>query len=145
MEREREVYYGTEFIHVGVIFQKKIIGNIFVSQFPYIIIRIGNEQWSVRSFEIWIFKWPRLISSFIHFPEISLIKYSLKPSLNRFKNIMIQRARHAYNYETYKKWFYHENSPIFWKTALFLLSITPRFFIKSIIHITVKLKKINEN
>jgi glycosyltransferase involved in cell wall biosynthesis len=140
LERERVVYYGTEFIHVGVIFQKKINGNIFVGNFPYIIIRHGNEQWSPRSFEIWIFKWPTLISSFLHFTDKALLKYSLKPSIVRFKNIMIQRARNSYKYKIYKKWFLNENYSLIWKTALFLLSITPIIFIKIIIYITIKLK-----
>jgi glycosyltransferase involved in cell wall biosynthesis len=145
LNRERKTYYGSEFIHVGVIFQKKLHTNIFISHNPYIIIRIGNEQWSVRSFEIWIFKWPRLISSFSNLSLKVRSKYSLQPSLNRFKNIIIQRARSSYNYELYKKWFSTEKSPFIWKSSLYILSKTPILFFKVIIYVTIKSKKFNGN
>lgn len=62
--RERKSYYGSLFIHVGVIFQKPIIKNAYILSMPLIKIRYGNAMWTSRKFEIWMFKWPKLIWSF---------------------------------------------------------------------------------
>ncbi len=64
----RPAYYGSLFIHVGVIFQKPSIDNVRVISEPLIKIRYGNAMWTARGFEIWMFKWPQLIWSF---PEYS--------------------------------------------------------------------------
>ena len=64
VSRNRFNYYGTEFIHVGVIFQSYFLKNILVISEPFIRIRLGNSQWYGRAFKIWIHNWPNLIWSF---------------------------------------------------------------------------------
>ena len=64
LSRNRASYYGSLFIHVGVIFQSPPIKNVKVLTEPLISIRYGNAMWSRRGFEIWMFKWPELIWSF---------------------------------------------------------------------------------
>ena len=64
LSRDRELYFGTEFVHVGVIFQKPLPGPAIIIAEPFIIIRFGNGQWTPRSFDIWMFKWPKLVWSF---------------------------------------------------------------------------------
>jgi abequosyltransferase len=66
--REHLPYFGTEFIHVGVIFQRPLDRKARLIARPLIRIRYGNAQWSRRAFDIWIRKWPRLIWSFPHLP-----------------------------------------------------------------------------
>ena len=61
LQREKKRYFGTEFIHVGVIFQAPLPGPALVIAEPYITIRFGNAQWTSRALEIWMFKWPNLI------------------------------------------------------------------------------------
>ena len=69
LSRDRSSYYGTAFIHVGVVFQHPPIERVKVIIDPLIIIRYGNGLWSPRSFEVWNIKWPRLIWSFSDFSE----------------------------------------------------------------------------
>ena len=64
LERDRSAFYGTAFVHVGVLFQSPPIGRVKVIAEPLIVIRYGNALWSPRAFEIWMFKWPGLIWSF---------------------------------------------------------------------------------
>jgi glycosyltransferase involved in cell wall biosynthesis len=64
LAREHARYFDTEFVHVGVIFQKPLPGTARVIGQPCITIRYGNAHWTSRSFEIWMMKWPRLIGSF---------------------------------------------------------------------------------
>ena len=133
--REKEKYFNTEFIHVGVIFQKVIQKQILVISEPMIIIRIGNEQWTSRSFEIWLFKWPRLINSFNIIPYKYKSIFSEKPSFRRLRNVFVQRCKGSYNFSIYKKWFHNEKHPNYWKLSLFLISIIPVSFSKLILNI----------
>ena len=64
LARERVRYYGSLFIHAGVIFQKPLVNSVHVIAEPLIQIRFGNAMWTPRGFEIWMFKWPQLIWSF---------------------------------------------------------------------------------
>lgn len=59
MERDRARYYGSMFLHVGVIFQAPL--SAIVLGEPLIAIRYGNASWSGRSFDIWMRLWPDLI------------------------------------------------------------------------------------
>jgi len=61
LSRDRASYYGTLFVHVGVIFQSPPIKRIRVIEKPLITIRYSNAMWTARSFDIWMLKWPNLI------------------------------------------------------------------------------------
>lgn len=63
VSREKEAYFGSLFIHVGVIFQRPLPGPSLVLADPLISIRYGNAMWTPRSLEIWMFKWPNLVWS----------------------------------------------------------------------------------
>ncbi len=52
LQREKKRFFGTEFIHVGVIFQSPLPAPALVVAEPYITIRYGNAQWTPRAFEI---------------------------------------------------------------------------------------------
>lgn len=67
LARERERYFGSLFIHFGVLFQAPALGRARVLAQPLIRIRYGNAMWTARAFEIWIVKWPRLVWSFTQF------------------------------------------------------------------------------
>ena len=63
-ERQREGYYDSWFIFVGVIFQKPLPGEILVIAEPLVCCRVGNSQtFSSRLFEIEAFKWPSVVWS----------------------------------------------------------------------------------
>ncbi len=68
MARERERYYGSYFIHIAVLFQAPVRHARFVAR-PLVVMRDGNANWTARSFEIWMRRWPELIWSFDHFGE----------------------------------------------------------------------------
>ena len=95
MQREKERYFGTEFIHVGVIFQAPLPARALVIAEPYITIRYGNAQWTTRAFEIWMFKWPNLLGSFTHISEQARQEYLKTQSWKRLKNIITFRAMGA--------------------------------------------------
>lgn len=68
MTREREKYYGTFFIHIGVMFQAPLRQARFLAA-PLVIMRDGNAMWTPRAFDIWMRRWPALVWSFDSFSE----------------------------------------------------------------------------
>jgi len=103
LSRERSKYYGTLFIHMGVIFQNPPIAGVKVISDPLIIIRYGNAMWTGRSFEIWGFKWPQLIWSFTHFSEHARQAISAEEPWRRLPWLLRFRATGAYSITEYRR------------------------------------------
>jgi glycosyltransferase involved in cell wall biosynthesis len=100
-EREREKYYGSEFIHLGVIFQKNFESAISVISTPYISIRLGNAQWTTRAFEIWILKWPKLIWSFEFLTDTAKTIVSPREPWRKLTTLTHLRAQGNFGLEEY--------------------------------------------
>jgi glycosyltransferase involved in cell wall biosynthesis len=101
-ERERESYIGSEFIHVGVIFQAPLPGRALAIAQPWIVIRYGNAQWGPRSFRIWMFQWPSLIWSFSHIAEWAKKSVVVRAPWRRTKTLLRYRATGAYTPQVYR-------------------------------------------
>jgi len=102
LERDRSSYYGTLFIHVGVIFQHPPINRVKVIADPLIIIRYGNAMWTSRGFEIWMFKWPQLIWSFPDFSDQSKSAVCSKEPWRPMKKLILYRATGGYTVFEYR-------------------------------------------
>ena len=124
MERDRDKYYGTLFIHVGVIFQRLLEGDVHVIAQPLITIRYGNAMWSPRSFEIWMFKWPALIWSFDCYSEHIRQKVCIKEPWRKIKSLLLFRATGDYSIEIYKNFIKQEVSFIT-RIPYVLISLIP--------------------
>lgn len=124
-ERNKELYFGTEFVHVGVIFQKKINGKILVISDPLISIRMNNSQWNSRAFKIWIITWPQLIWSFSSFSESSRCKvYPRYPSQNLWK-LLYYKAMASYSADDYKNYIGHYSNCFFSKILAYIITLLP--------------------
>jgi glycosyltransferase involved in cell wall biosynthesis len=102
--RERAAYLGTEFVHVGVIFQSVLPGTARVLAEPWIVIRYGNAQWTSRYFQIWAFKWPGLIWSLPGIPDAVRRRISHPEPWRRPGALLLYRARGVYSLTEYRKW-----------------------------------------
>lgn len=102
--RDKASYYGSEFVHMGVIFQNHLPSETFVLATPWITIRYGNAQWTSRSFEVWMFKWPKLIWSFSNFPDTLKRRISPPEPWRRAWALFLFRARGAYSLAEYHRW-----------------------------------------
>ncbi|MDP3047043.1 MAG: glycosyltransferase family 2 protein [Chloroflexota bacterium] len=102
--RERERYYGTEFIHVGVIFQSPLPDGALALASPGISIRAGNASWTGRYFEIWCFKWPGLIWSFPGYPDEARRRVCPREPWRAVKILLVLRAKGAYSACEYARW-----------------------------------------
>ena len=103
MERERERYFGSLFVHVGVLFQHPFPGDILVIAEPLISIRYGNAMWTSRGFEIWMFKWPALIWSFKHFSHAARAAISAPKPYLSIKRLLWFRAIGSYSSAEYRR------------------------------------------
>lgn len=124
MARERNAYYGSLFIHVGVIFQNPPIENVKVIAEPQIVIRYGNAMWTSRSFEVWMFKWPGLIWSFPDFSEGTKRKVCRREPWRSAKALFHNRALGAYSSTEFKKIWQADVGKLE-KIIAYLLSIFP--------------------
>lgn len=107
LARNRAKYYGSRFIHVGVIFQNPLPGRILALATPWIVIRLGNAEWSRLSFEIWMFKWPDLIWSFADFSNKSKRAVCRPNPWQRLHTLVYYRALGVYSLTEYNKFLDH--------------------------------------
>lgn len=104
LERDRASYYGSLFIHVGVIFQHQPVIRVKVIANPLIVIRYGNAMWTARGFEIWMFKWPQLVWSFADFSAQSKAAVSRREPWRLIKQLVLYRAIGGYGLAEYQQY-----------------------------------------
>lgn len=129
LSRERKSYFGTEFVHVGVIFQNPLPGPSFIIAEPYIIIRFGYGQWKKRSFDIWMFKWPNLVWSFKEISDEAKMSVISREPWRNFRNLIIQRSDGGYDLQSYRHYFSTMRLPAPWKLCAMLIACFPRAII----------------
>ncbi len=100
-ERQKEQYIGTEFVHIGVIFQSPFNGDVLVIARPWITIRYGNASWSSRYFSIWMFKFPQLIWSFADYSEAAKQQAYPREPWRKMKILLVNRATGVYTPKEY--------------------------------------------
>jgi abequosyltransferase len=103
LSRDRASYYGSLFVHVGVIFQHPPIERVKVIADPLIAIRLGNAMWSPRSFEIWTLKWPELVWSFQSFSDRAKQQVCDREPWRRLNSLLYNRGIGAFSAEQYRK------------------------------------------
>ncbi len=126
LSRDQEPYFGTEFVHLGVIFQKPLTESVLVIAEPFIVIRYGNAQWTARSFYIWMFKWPSLVWSFDYISQEAKKKICMREPWRSFTTLIIQRCFGAYNIKSYRQFLSTVDASWPWRLCAWLLAIFPR-------------------
>ena len=101
--RSREPYFGSYFIHVGVIFQKRLPSDTLVISEPLVSVRFGNTQWRPKEFEIRMIRWTELISSLSALSlEVRGRTYRVDP-WHSLKSLMFYRAKGTYDLDNYTR------------------------------------------
>jgi glycosyltransferase involved in cell wall biosynthesis len=100
LARDRAKYYGSHFIHVGVLFQRPAVGSVKVLAGPALCIRFGNASWAPRGFVIWMKKWPELIWSFDHFSEPARREITARRPYHDVRHLLAQRALGTFSVDT---------------------------------------------
>jgi glycosyltransferase involved in cell wall biosynthesis len=100
--RAAEPYFGTDFIHVGILFQRPLERSARVLATPLVRIRYGNAQWRARAFDIWMFQWPGLIWSFTHLPEEARAAVTPREPWQRTVHLLQMKARGCFSHGVYR-------------------------------------------
>ena len=134
-ERDKDSYVGTEFVHIGVIFQKLLPTAIRVITNPCIKIRYGNAQWSPRKFEIWMIKWPVLLWSFDVISQAAKQNLVPREPWRNLKSLFVYRSLSAYNSAVLQKLISNYTISCSWLfiakcIALFPVKLANRILIK---------------
>jgi glycosyltransferase involved in cell wall biosynthesis len=102
LSRDRIGYYGSLFVHVGVIFQSRT-PLAYVLSDPLIAIRYGNAMWTARGFEIWMFKWPSLVWSFPGISDASKSRICAREPWRQMRKLWLYRATGGYAIAEYRR------------------------------------------
>jgi abequosyltransferase len=131
-EREKEPYIGTEFVHIGVIFQKELPNGAFVMAEPCIIIRYGSAQWTTRYFEVWMIKWPGILWSFSNISDGAKSRIIVRNPWESIVDLMWMRAYGAYSPVEYKRFIAGRLNPRWKLLAAKVLSLVPGIFLNGL-------------
>ena len=123
LARERVAYYGSLFVHVGVIFQSPPIGRIRVLAEPLLRIRYGVAMWTPRSFEVWMYKWPGLIWSFAGYTDSTKAAITPREPWRRPMKLFHFRSKNAYSINEYRKYFAGLSG--WYRACAFVISVFP--------------------
>lgn len=101
--RPRQPYFGTGFVHVGVILSAPM-NSVLVLSRPLVVIRYGNGQWRSRAFDIWMNHWPTLVWSFASLPDSAKAVVTPRFPFNSVRRLLWYRALGAYTVDKYRQW-----------------------------------------
>jgi glycosyltransferase involved in cell wall biosynthesis len=103
LSRDGAGYYGSLFVHVGVIFESRT-PLAYVLSDPLIAIRYGNAMWTSRGFEIWMFKWPSLVWSFPGISDASKSRICAREPWRQLRKLWLYRATGGYAIAEYRRY-----------------------------------------
>ena len=122
--RNRAEYYGTVFIHIGVVFQHPPLETVRVVSEPLVVIRYGNAMWTSRAFDIWMFKWPELIWGFPDYSDEAKQSICQREPWKKAKTLFEYRAKGAYSISEFRKYFNKEKSSLL-RCLLYVIAVFP--------------------
>ena len=123
--RSKDGYLDTDFLHVGVIFQRPIPERAMVLATPWISIRYGNATWTPREFELWAVNWPKVVWSFPHFPESVKRGICVREGWLDIRRMIVQRACGTFSTREYDRWIRPGPGPRLGKLVVRAISLLP--------------------
>lgn len=122
LERDRARYYGSLFVHAGTIFQAPVAHAVVLAE-PLVTIRLGNQMWSSRSFEIWMFKWPALIWSCAA-SDAAKARVTAREPWRNLRLLFSFRANGVYSLVEYRR-FFKARRVGWWQLVLLAVAVFP--------------------
>jgi len=126
LSRDREKYYGSGFVHVGVIFDEPIGDTMLVTAIPLVSIRYGNAQWTGRAFQIWMINWPSLIWSFPSISDSAKASICPRDPCRKLKTLLFNRALGSFSMREYQVFIAGQPVTIFRRLVSQLIAMVPR-------------------
>ena len=132
LARKREPYYGSWFVHVGVIFQKMLPGRAQVIARPLISHRTGNANtFSSKVAEILLLRWPSLLES-LAVSEAARKKVKSSEFWRYPSALLRLRAEGSYRWGDYCRWIRPKLLPVWLKWVSALVAVLPGTLLNSV-------------
>ena len=142
ISRERETYFGSYFLHVGVIFQAPLPRGALILSSPCLSIRYGNASWTTKSFYIWMISWPHLLWSFSRISDDTKNQVIPREPWRSYKRLFAFRAKGAYSLWEYNDkilpQLINKEYLIFAKLIAYIPGLVANFSLLLYAHIFVK-------
>lgn len=135
MARDAAPYIGTEFVHVGVIFQAPLERAALVLAEPLVRIRYGRAGWSARAFEVWMFQWPRLIWSLPGVEDAARRAVTPREPWTRVPRLANMRAQGCYDLEAYRRWLQQLPMSPPARLAALVVAAAPDFVFRAVMRV----------
>jgi glycosyltransferase involved in cell wall biosynthesis len=129
MERDAARFFGTGFVHVGVIFSEPPRGTVAIIAEPLVLIRYGNAQWLARGFEIFMFRWPELVWSFPGISDEAKRSITLREPWRSWRVLLLQRAYGRYSQREYRTLLRDRLATGVPRMVPWAISIVPKFLL----------------
>lgn len=139
--RTQSPYFGTEFVHVGVIFQKPLERAAIAIAEPLIRIRYGNAQWTPRTFQIWMFKWPQLIWSFPDVSESAKRAVVLEKPYKHFSQLLGMKVSGSFGLRQYRDHLCREQMSFMHWFPIWLLAVFPGAIFNPMLRVVAAIRK----
>jgi abequosyltransferase len=137
MARDTAPYVGTEFVHVGVIFQAPLERAALVLAEPLVRIRYGRAGWSARAFEVWMFQWPRLIWSLPGVADAARHAVTPREPWTRAPRLANMRAQGCYGLQEYRRWLKPLPLSPLARIAALAVAAAPDFVFKAVMRVSL--------
>jgi abequosyltransferase len=125
MQRERRAYYGSLFIHMGVIFQERLPSFALVLADPLITIRLGNSFWAAREFDVAMFKWPSLVWGLCAPSDQAKAAVSTREPWKELPRLVLYRAKGSYSLSVYLDSLRSKDASAWEKLAAQVVALMP--------------------
>lgn len=123
--RDAKPYWGTDFVHVGVLFQRPIERSVFVVARPLIGMRFGVSLWTNRFFDIWMFQWPDLVWSFPQVSQATKQSVVWREPWRRCRQLLLLRATNHYSLRHFRQRLSGRTLGLKLRCVAWLAAITP--------------------
>lgn len=141
LARPRERYYGSLFIHVGVIFQEHLPGEALVIAEPLVSYRLGNTHtFSAQSSEIFLSKWPSVVGSLALCESTRKKIRSAEPWSNP-QWLLLLRGRGFYSLTEYRQWIRPRLHSIRERLAPALIALIPGVLVNALFMLYYSIRK----
>jgi len=126
--RNPAAFFGSGFVHVGMIFSSPMQQSVLMLAQPLVVIRYGNAQWCDRAFKIFMYDWPQLVWSFPGIPDAAKRAVTPREPWRVWRVLMLQRAYGRYSIDEYRRHL-HKNLSLAARIVPRIIAFTPRLLL----------------
>lgn len=139
LARDAKPYLGSEFVHVGMIFQAPLKREARVIAQPLVRIRYGRANWTRRAFEVWMFKWPRLIWGLAGVSEYAKDAVCPREPWRHIGQLVTLKAQGSYSLEEYRQWLKPLRMGVLVRLRVLVLAALPQGLFDAVMRLAVPL------